>query len=92
MSDITNNKTFNLTIYTPADVFVSGKVKSVMIPSIVSPFQVLYNHAPVIASMNKGVINVIAENDKELRYLINGGIAELHKNEVSIMVEEIEEI
>ena len=92
MNDIQNSKIFDFKIYTPAEILVSGKVKSVMIPSIAGPFQVLYNHAPVIAAMSNGTIIVVAENDKEWHYLIKGGIAELHKNQVSIMVEDIEKI
>ena len=92
MTNSPDSKVFDLTIHTPDDVLVRGKIKSILIPSIQGPFQVLYSHAPIIAAMDNGVIKLVADNDLEWHYLVKGGIAEVHHNKVTIAVENIEKI
>jgi F-type H+-transporting ATPase subunit epsilon len=84
-----NNKIFDLTIYTPSDIFLTSKVKSVVIPSVKGPFQVLINHAPIIAAINSGIVKVVNEKNEEENYRIDSGITELHNNQLSITTSNI---
>ena len=93
MSSFTDSKIFDLIIYTPSDTYLASKVKSVHIPSAAGTFQVLVNHAPIIAAItNNGIIRVVNENDITSQYLVQEGIAELHSNQLTITVSEINTI
>jgi len=92
MSNFSDSKFFDLIIYTPSNVFLTSKVKSVLVPSVAGPFQVLVNHAPVIAAMEKGIVKIVYENDKEEKYLISSGITELHHNQLTLTVSDIKMI
>ena len=92
MSNFSDSKTFDFSIYTPASVYLTSKVKSVTVPSVTGPFQVLVNHAPIIAAMDKGIVKVVDENNNEDSYMINSGITELHHNQLTLAVSNIEKI
>ena len=56
---------------------------------IVSPykngsFQILNNHAPMIAGLKSGIVGVKAEG-KEVTFPINGGIVEVLKNKAIVL-------
>jgi len=80
-------KLINIEIVTPQKVVFSGKAQSVTLPGSLAPFQVLYNHAPIVSSLDLGIIRIVDENNKKLFYASNSGFAEVSKNNVSILVE-----
>ncbi len=87
MNSFTDSKIFDLTIYTPNDTYLTSKVKSVNVPSVAGPFQVLVNHAPIIAAItNNGIVKVVNENDATFHYVVQDGIAELHSNQLTLSV------
>ncbi|MCL2039324.1 MAG: hypothetical protein FWG85_02715 [Bacteroidetes bacterium] len=93
MSSFTDSKFFDLTIYTPSDTYLTSKVKSVHIPSAAGPFQVLVNHAPIIAAItNNGVVKVVNDDDKTFSYVVQEGIAELHSNKLTLTVSGINKV
>jgi len=64
-----------------------GNVISVKVPGTMGSFEVLDNHAPIISSLEKGVVEYTT-TDKEKRQLnIFGGFVEVQKNVVSLCVE-----
>jgi F-type H+-transporting ATPase subunit epsilon len=81
-----NDKIFELIIQTPSGTFFSGKTKSVTIPSVIGTFQVLFNHAPVLAAIASGTVIAIDENNKNHEFFIENGIAEVSQNVVKIAV------
>lgn len=85
------DKLMNLEIVTPQKVVFSGKVQSVSVPGSVSPFQVLYNHAPIVSNLDPGIVKVVDESDKTLFYATNSGFAEVRKNQISVLVENADE-
>jgi len=85
------DKLMNLEIVTPQKVVFSGKVQSVSVPGAVSPFQVLYNHAPIVSTLDPGIVKVVDESDKTLFYATNSGFAEVRKNQISVLVENADE-
>ena len=56
---------FKLEIVTPEQQIFSGEVQSVQVPGIQGSFQVLYNHAPIISTLDQGKIKIVPENGKE---------------------------
>jgi F-type H+-transporting ATPase subunit epsilon len=63
----------------------SGAVASVVIPGISGNFGVYPDHAPLISPLKEGVI-VYTANGKEESVSVNGGIAEVMQNVVTICI------
>ncbi|HPG32819.1 MAG: ATP synthase F1 subunit epsilon [Lentimicrobiaceae bacterium] len=74
-----------LEIITPDQILFNGEVKLVQLPGKSGSFEVLDNHAPMIASLKKGRIRII-EPDKSTREIeINGGTIKVQDNKVLIL-------
>ena len=71
-----------LKIVSPERIEFEGKVESVKVPGMLGNFEILTNHAPIISSLKKGIVEY---DDKQLE--IMGGFVAVQKNEVSICVE-----
>ena len=82
------DKTLDVDIVTPEQVFFSGKAGSVTVPGVVSPFQILYNHAPIVSSLELGIVKVLDESGVNNYFATSGGFVEVRKNQVSILVED----
>ncbi len=75
----------NLEIITPEKTIFNGEVKLVQLPGVSGSFEILANHAPMIASLKKGKIKVV-ENDKSTRLIeINGGTLKVQDNRILIL-------
>ena len=75
-----------LEILTPDHEIYSGEVSLVQLPGVDGLFELLNNHAPMIAALTKGKIKV--ENEEGVRfYDINGGVVEVLKNKVLVLAE-----
>lgn len=76
-----------LTIVTPEKTIYDGEAISVAVPGTKGAFEVLDNHAPIISSLQGGVITV--KTDKGVQeYPICSGFIEVARNTVSICAEE----
>jgi len=75
-----------LDILTPEKKIFSGQAESVSLPGTDGRFQVLNNHAPIISSLQKGLVKVIS-NAQETKWNITGGLVEVLKNKVTVLVE-----
>lgn len=71
-----------LKIVSPERIEFTGEVESVKVPGTLGNFEILQNHAPIISTLQKGVI----EYDGQ-QLAILGGFVEVQKNEVSLCVE-----
>jgi F-type H+-transporting ATPase subunit epsilon len=80
-------KLLEIEIVTPQAKIYSGKAESVSLPGSKSPFQVLYNHAPIVSSLEVGLIKILDDNGKNLWFACSTGFTEISKNKVSILVE-----
>jgi len=78
-----------LDILTPEKKIFSGQATSVSLPGSAGRFQVLNNHAPIISPLKKGMIKVVADS-KETSLNITGGLVEVMKNKVTVLVEGVE--
>jgi F-type H+-transporting ATPase subunit epsilon len=85
-------KKINLEIVTPKATVFSGEVTSFTVPGELGSFQVLYNHAPILSSLDKGIIKLVDAHGNETRYKTNGGFAEVHNNKAAIVVENVEKM
>ena len=71
-----------LKIVSPERVEFDGEVESVTVPGTMGSFEVLTGHAPIISSLQKGVVEY---DGKQLP--VTGGFVAVQKNEVSVCVE-----
>ncbi len=77
----------NLEIRTPDKTVFSGKVSLAQLPGVDGLFEVLVNHAPLVAALQKGRIKIQDENDATQYFDINGGVAEVRKNNLLVLAE-----
>ena len=76
----------NIEIRTPEKSLFSGTAESVKLPGTEGSFEILNNHAPIIASLAKGSIRIKSQGN-ETFFSIENGFVEVLKNEVVILVE-----
>lgn len=75
-----------LEILTPEKKVYSGEATSVLFPGANGFFQVLNNHAAMVAALKEG--NMKVETGKETNsYNITGGFVEVLKNKVTVLIE-----
>ena len=76
-----------LDITTPDQQLFSGEASLVQLPGLDGLFEILENHAPLVAALKKGKIKVqTADGDTEF-YDINGGTAEVLHNNILVLAE-----
>lgn len=76
-----------LEIITPDKTIFTGEVQLVQLPGLDGLFEILNNHAPMIAALGKGRVK-IEDEDKKLQYFeINGGVLEVLDNKVLVLSE-----
>ena len=71
-----------LKIVSPERIEYTGEVESVKVPGTQGNVEILTDHAPIISSLQKGVV----EYDGQ-KLDILGGFVAVQKNEVSVCVE-----
>ena len=83
-------KNFKLEIVTPRRIVFDGNVESFSAPGVVGGFQVLYNHAPLLAAIGVGEVKVRDAAGSETRYATSGGFVDVLKNHVTVLAETAE--
>lgn len=76
----------SLKIVSPEKIVFDGQVKSVRVPGTLGSFEILVGHAPIISSLETGIVDYVTQDGKQ-SLNINGGFVEVRKNEVSLCVE-----
>ena len=76
-----------LEIITPDKKLFDGTVKSATFPGSDGSFGVLDNHAPMIATLKSGKVEVTEENNNKLEFVVKGGVVEVLKNKVVVLAE-----
>ena len=75
-----------LKIVSPEKIEYDGVVESVLVPGSMGQFEILDNHAPIISTLQKGVVEYATQEGK-ISLNILGGFVEVQKNLVSLCVE-----
>jgi F-type H+-transporting ATPase subunit epsilon len=76
-----------LEIITPDKKVYEGEVKSAIFPGSEGSFGVLDGHAPMIATLKSGKVQLTAENNTRLEFEVNGGVVEVLRNKVVVLSE-----
>jgi F-type H+-transporting ATPase subunit epsilon len=77
-----------LEIVTPDKKVFEGEVISASFPGTDGFFQVLNNHAPLVSTLGKGVIEYRDKNE-EYEVTVDGGVVEVLNNRVIVLAEAI---
>ena len=76
-----------LEIITPDKKLYEGTVKSAVFPGSEGSFGVLDNHAPMIATLSQGKVELTEENNNKVEFAVKGGVVEVLKNKVVVLAE-----
>jgi len=77
-----------LDILTPERKVFSGKVYGIQLPGREGSFEILENHAPIIAALGKGKMKVLKDKNSADTYEISGGFIEMLNNKASVLIED----
>jgi F-type H+-transporting ATPase subunit epsilon len=78
-----------LDIITPDKKIFSGSIRSVRVPGQKGSFQVLKDHAPLVSTLDRGLVVVISEDDTESRFEISGGVVEVKQDKVILLADSV---
>ena len=81
------DKKLNVNIITPLQVIFSGEADIVNVPGAKSPFEVLINHAPIVSSLEHGIIKISDRKAGTSKFISSEGFIEVSNNNVAILVE-----
>ena len=76
-----------LEITTPDKQVFSGDVDLVQLPGSDGLFEILHNHAPMIAALGPGRAKVQDSEGKTQFFDIRGGVCEVLENKITVLAE-----
>ena len=71
----------------PDSTLYDGEAKLVQLPGTGGLFEILNNHAPIISSLGRGAIRLVADDDQEQTFDIRGGVVKGQQNDLLILVQ-----
>ena len=77
----------HLEIITPKKKLFSGEVSLVQVPGKKGSFEILNNHAPIISTLEKGVIKMKSGEGEITNFEIQGGVIEAKANNIIVLAE-----
>ncbi len=74
-----------LEVISPEKTIYSGEIVLVQLPGVMGSFEILKNHAPLIAMIEEGKIKII-DNSRKMFYLdVNEGVVEVKDNMIRVL-------
>lgn len=80
-------KTMELRVVAPEGDVFKGQVSRVSLPGSKAPFVVLPGHAPIISSLEEGVVKYTSADGSEGVIEISGGFVEVRDNNIIICID-----
>ncbi|WP_347839508.1 ATP synthase F1 subunit epsilon [uncultured Draconibacterium sp.] len=77
----------HLEIITPDKKIFEGEVTLIQLPGSKGGFEILKNHAPIISTLDKGILKIQEENGNEQEFEVDGGVVENKANKIIVLVE-----
>lgn len=75
-----------LKIVSPEKVEYDGAAERILVPGTMGQFEILNDHAPIISTLQKGIVEYVNKEGKNSLEIL-GGFVEVQKNQVSLCVE-----
>jgi F-type H+-transporting ATPase subunit epsilon len=76
-------------IITPDKKIFEGDIKSVRVPGRKGSFQVLKDHAPIISTLERGLVIMVDQESNEIKYEISGGVIEVKANKIILLADSV---
>jgi len=76
-------------ILTPDKKIFEGEIKSVRVPGKKGSFQVLKDHAPIISTLENGMVIMVDQENTEKIFEISGGVIEVKANKIILLAESV---
>lgn len=80
--------TYNLLIATPESTLFEADVRAAVFIGADGIFEVLANHAPIIAMIKGGHVKITDVNDQKHSIEVGGGFFEFHENKGVLLANE----
>jgi F-type H+-transporting ATPase subunit epsilon len=83
-----------LDIITPERKIYQGEVYGIIVPGVSGYFELLDNHAPIVAALGNGIIKILKDksgNNRE-EYKVSSGFIEMSNNNTMVLLEGAETI
>ena len=77
-------------IITPSKSAYKGEVISITVPGTLGNFQVLFNHAPLMSSLEIGKIQIEDATGQHIEFATSGGSIEVRDNKILILADSVE--
>jgi F-type H+-transporting ATPase subunit epsilon len=81
----------NISVLTADQSVFEGAITSVKVPGVSGEFQVLRNHAPIVAALQEGKVTIQKEGGERMAFTIEKGFIEVLNNEVSLLVQGVQQ-
>jgi F-type H+-transporting ATPase subunit epsilon len=78
-------KVQRLEVVTPEQKVYSGEIRYVIVPGVEGEMGFLPEHAPLVSTLDIGLIRVSKEGEKPLNIAVAGGFVEVRGNRVTIL-------
>jgi F-type H+-transporting ATPase subunit epsilon len=83
--------TMNIRVLTPDRVICSTTADEVVLPGLTGKIGILDGHASLITALDTGLLR-IKLNNKWTPIILCGGLAEIDRNRVTVLVNDVEEL
>ncbi len=83
-------RTLFVEIVTPDRRVFRGEALSIRAPGVEGSFEVLYNHAPMVAAITVGPLFVTTPSGERITFATSGGFVEVLGNRVTVLAETAE--
>jgi F-type H+-transporting ATPase subunit epsilon len=76
-----------LEIISPDKSLYSGEILSIRVPGSKGSFEILKNHAPIISTLEHGMINILEKSGNRTSFEVDGGVIEAKNNKIIVLAE-----
>ncbi len=80
--------TFTFELVSPERLVLSEQAEQVLVPGSEGDFTVLARHAPVLAVLRPGRLDLVREGGEERRYFVRGGFAEVNSDNLTVLAQQ----
>jgi F-type H+-transporting ATPase subunit epsilon len=76
-----------LKVISPENYIYEGEIVLVQLPGSMGSFEILHNHAPLIARIDKGKLKIIDESRNKFYLEVNSGVVEVKDNNIVVLTD-----
>ena len=76
-----------ISVLSPDKEIFEGEITSVKLPGKDGQFEILNNHAPIVAALGYGEVRILKVGGEKMTFKIEKGFLEVLYNKVSLLVE-----